>query len=121
MAKNSTLNKKEEPKPLPTDLTENEVLSLLGRPDDLLCVEVHRYDVSRCRVNIKRSMDKKAAEKYFIEQRIPKIDGERFLAQIDCTFTKRLVLITDSFYLRTNNDGSLRDDSERPTKKYKCS
>ena len=103
---------------LDTKLTEQEVLARLGRPVDLHSVDVHRYDGSRCRVNVRRELDRQAAEAYFKSQKAKEEDLRRALANIDCSFHKTTILITDSFYLRTNYDGSLRKDCEPITRRY---
>jgi hypothetical protein len=110
-------DKEEKPIPLDTKLVEEEVLIRLGRPQDLHSISVHRYDSSRCRVNVRRDLNKVAAEAYR-EQKFSKSDIAKFLNQIDCTLTGTVTIITDSFYLRTNYDGSLRSDCEPIERKY---
>ena len=94
------------------------MLAKLGKPVDLCSVDVHRYDTSRCRVNVKRSMTKAAAEEHFRLQGVKKIDADRMVHNVEHSISKALTLITDSFYLRTNYDGSLRSDNEPITRKY---
>jgi hypothetical protein len=105
-------DKKEENKPvvLPTKLTEEQVLARLGKPVDLHAVDVHRYDTARCRVNIRRAMNKAAAEEHFKKCKVK--DYAKMLEGIEHSIDKVLILITDSFYLRTNYDGSIRSDNE---------
>jgi hypothetical protein len=112
------LEKEEEKKPvvLPTILTEQGVLAYLGKPTDLHSVEVHRYDTMRCRVNVRRELTKTAAETYFKSRR--SADYKKIVDGIDCTMNKTIVLITDSFYLKTNYDGSLRSDNLPIERKY---
>jgi hypothetical protein len=109
---------KEEKKPvvLPTKLTEEGVLARLGKPIDLHSVEVHRYDTMRCRVNIRRELDKAAAEAYFKSRR--SVDHKKIVDGIESSMSKTIVLITDSFYLKTNYDGSLRSDNPLIEKRY---
>jgi hypothetical protein len=103
---------KAEAKPvvLPTKLTEEQVLARLGRPVDLHAIDVHRHDAARCRVNVRRAMSKAAAEEYFKQRKVK--DHAKMLEGIEHSMDKVLILITDSFYLRTNYDGSIRTDSE---------
>ncbi len=112
------LEKEEEKKPvvLPTILTEQGVLARLGKPADLHSVEVHRYDTMRCRVNVKRELTKTAAEEHFKFCR--STDFKRIVEGIDSSMCKTIVLITDSFYLKTNYDGSLRSDNPLIEKRY---
>jgi lipopolysaccharide biosynthesis protein len=109
----------EEKKPsLPTHITEQEVLQRLGKPADLRSVDVHRYDASRCRVNVRREMDKAAAEEYYKEQGVKTTERKKLLDNMEHSFTKTITLITDSFYLRTNYDGSLRKDNKPIQRRY---
>lgn len=114
----SSLEKEEKPVVLPTKLTEEAVLSRLGKPVDLRSIDVFRYDASRCRVNVRREMDKKAAEEYFKLQKTKRGDYLKIVENIGCSMTNTITLITDSFYLRTNYDGSIRSDSEPIERKY---
>jgi hypothetical protein len=100
----------EKPVKLPTKLTEEQVLARLGRPVDLRSIDVHRYDTARCRVNVRRAMTKVAAEEYFKQRKVK--DYAKMLEGIEHSMDRVLVLITDSFYLRTNYDGSIRSDNE---------
>ncbi|MFA5766326.1 MAG: hypothetical protein WC919_00185 [Candidatus Paceibacterota bacterium] len=100
----------EKPVKLPTKLTEEQVLAKLGRPVDLRSIDVHRYDTSRCRVNVRRAMTKATAEEYFKQRKVK--DYAKMLEEVEHSMDKVLVLITDSFYLRTNYDGSIRSDNE---------
>jgi hypothetical protein len=100
----------EKPVKLPTELTEKQVLARLGRPIDLHAVDVHRYDTARCRVNVRRAMTKEAAEEYFKQRKVK--DYAKMLEGVDLSMSKTITLITDSFYLRTNYDGSIRSDNE---------
>jgi hypothetical protein len=113
----ATTDKKEEP--LPTDITSQEVLTRLGKPNDLYKVDVHRYDTSRCRVNIRRNLNKEAAEEHYRALGVPQTDRAKIISGISCSFDKTITVITDSFYLRTNYDGSLRNDNEQILQKYK--
>lgn len=116
--KKQVAEKEETPEKLPTNVTEQEVLSRLGKPSDLHSVDVHRYDTSRCRVNVKREMNKEAAEAHFRHEKMKKPDIEKMLSGIDHSMTRSITLITDSFYLRTNYDGSIRSDSELIERRY---
>jgi hypothetical protein len=100
----------EKPVKLPTKLTEEQVLARLGRPVDLCSIDVHRYDTARCRVNVRRAMTKTAAEEYFKQRKVK--DYAKLLEGVEHSMDKVLILITDSFYLRTNYDGSIRSDNE---------
>jgi len=107
----------EKPVKLPTRLTEEQVLARLGKPADLHAIDVHRYDTARCRVNVRRAMTKAAAEEYFKQRKVK--DYAKMLEGIDHSMDKTIVLITDSFYLRTNYDGSIRsDNTEQIEKRY---
>lgn len=107
----------EQPVKLPTKLTEEQVLARLGKPVDLHAVDVHRYDTSRCRVNVRRAMNKAAAEEYFKQRKVK--DYAKMLEGIEHSMDKVLIIITDSFYLRTNYDGSIRsDNTEQIEKRY---
>ena len=109
--------KEEKPVVLPTKLTEDQVLVRLGRPIDLDSVVVHRYDASRCRVNVKRSLTKEAAEEFFRTRHYK--DYKKMIDDIGHSFSSTLVIITDSFYLRTNYDGSIRsDNTEQVERRY---
>jgi len=105
----------EKPVKLPTKLTEEQVFARLGKPVDLHAIDVYRYDASRCRVNVRRAMDKQAAEEHF--KRNGTKDYAKMLEGIEHSMDKVLVLITDSFYLRTNYDGSIRSDNTEQIKK----
>jgi hypothetical protein len=100
----------EKPVKLPTKLTEEQVLARLGRPIDLHAIDVHRYDTARCRVNVRRAMNKVAAEEYFKQRKVK--DYAKMLEGVDHSMSGTITLITDSFYLRTNYDGSIRSDNE---------
>ena len=106
------------PKPLLTKLTEEAVLARLGRPVDLDSVAVHRYDSSRCRVNVRRKLTKADAIAYFRSKRVSEENYRKTVEGIDHSMDKAIVIITDSFYLRTNYDGSLRSDNEPIERKY---
>jgi hypothetical protein len=108
--------KEEKPVVLPTKLTGDQVLACLGRPIDLASVEVHRYDASRCRVNVKRSLTKETAEEFFRTRHYK--DYQKMIDGIGHSFSNTLIIITDSFYLRTNYDGSLRSDNPAIEKMY---
>lgn len=111
---------KEEKAPvLLTELTEKAVLTALGKPSDFHSIGVHRHDSSRCRVNVRRAMNKEAATAYFRANGVEKAEAEKMIDQIDHTIARTIVLITDSFYLRTNFDGSLRSDNKPIERKYK--
>ena len=118
MRKRQAETAEEQPPVLPTKLTEQEVLSRLGAPHDLQGVDVHRYDSSRARVNIRRSLDKAAAEAYCRENKYDPSETARFLSNLTCSLAGTVTIITDSFYLRTNYDGSLRSDCEPIARKY---
>jgi hypothetical protein len=117
-SRKSSLEKEEKPVVLPTKLTEEAVLSRLGKPADLRSIDVYRYDETRCRVNVRRSMDKTAAEAYFCRQKMKKTDYDKMVNDISCSLSNTITLITDSFYLHTNPDGSIRSDSELIERKY---
>lgn len=102
----------EKPVKLPTKLTEEQVLARLGRPVDLHAVDVHRYDTARCRVNVRRAMTKEAAAEYFRRRGDKQRDTTKMLEGVDHSMSKTITLITDSFYLKTNYDGSIRSDNE---------
>lgn len=108
----------EKPVLLPTKITEQEVLAKLGRPLDLRSIDVHRYDTSRCRVNVRREMTKEAALEHFRLEKVKAADADKMVQGVDSSMTKTITLITDSFYLRTNYDGSLRSDSDPIERKY---
>jgi hypothetical protein len=116
-AKSRKSTEKKEEQPLPTDITKKDVLARLGKPSDLHSVDVYRYDTMRCRVNVRRDLNKLTAEEYFRSQRIK--DGQKkMLEGMDHSQDKTLTIITDSFYLKTNFDGSLRDGGEQIKRKY---
>lgn len=107
----------EKPVKLPTKLTEEQVLARLGKPADLHAVDVHRYDTARCRVNVRRAMTKAAAEEYFKQRKVK--DYAKMLEGVDHSIDRTIILITDSFYLRTNYDGSIRsDNTEQIERRY---
>ena len=108
----------EPPKPLLTELTEKMVIASLGKPTDLRSVSVHRYDSSRCRVNVRRDLTKAAAIEYFRAQRAKEEDYKRIVDGTDHAISRTITVITDSFYLRTNYDGSLRSDNKPIERKY---
>ena len=108
----------EKPVPLPTNITEQEVLAKLGKPLDLCGVDVYRYGTSRCRVNIRRELTKAAAVEHFHLCRTKEADYKGIVEGADHSISKTIRLITDSFYLRTNYDGSLRSDSDPIERKY---
>ena len=110
--------KEEKPVVLLTKITEQEILVRLGKPADLCSVDVHRYDASRCRVNVRRELTKEAALEHFRVTGVKSADAMKMAANADHSFAKTLTLITDSFYLRTNYDGSLRSDNEPIVRKY---
>lgn len=111
---------KEEKTPvLLTELTERAIIAALGKPSDFHSISVHRYDSSRCRVNVRRAMNKEAAAAYFRANGVERAESEKMIGQIDHSIAKTIVLITDSFYLRTNFDGSLRSDNKPIERKYK--
>jgi len=107
----------EKPAPLPTKITEQEVLGRLGKPADLRSVDVHRYDTSRCRVNVRREMTKEMALEHFRATGVKNADAVKMAANADHSFAKTITLITDSFYLKTNYDGSIRSDNEEQIKR----
>ena len=118
-SRRATAEKEEkQPAPLPTKITEEEVLAKLGRPSDLRSIDVHRYDTSRCRVNVRREMTKEAALEHFRVTGTRSEDAIKMAGNADHSFAKTLILITDSFYLRTNYDGSLRSDNAPIVRKY---
>lgn len=109
---------KPEKPALPTKKTEEEVLQRLGKPADLRSIDVHRYDASRCRVNVRREMDREAAEEYYKREGVKAAECKKLLDNIEHSFAKTVTLITDSFYLRTNYDGSIRSDSDFIERRY---
>jgi hypothetical protein len=114
----TTKEQKPEKPALPTKKTEDEVLQRLGKPADLRSVDVHRYDASRCRVNVRREMNKEAAEEHYKEQGVKTAERKKLLDNMEHSFTRTVTLITDSFYLRTNYDGSIRSDSDFIKRRY---
>ena len=99
------VEKEEQPKPLLATLTEKAVMAALGKPHDLHSVAVHRYTARHCRVNIRRNLTKDEAAKHLAK--VDRIEREKMLNNIDHSMSGVLTIITDSFYLRTNYDGSL--------------
>ena len=106
------------PQPLSTKLTEAEVLAKLGRPVDLHSIHVNRFNSSTCRVNVWRKMSKAATEAHFQSEGIKAEDYRKTLEDMDHSISKTVTLITDSFHLRTNYDGSLRSDNPAIERKY---
>lgn len=109
---------KPQEKPLLTKLTEEAVLARLGVPIDLHSVSVHRYTSSRCRVNIRRELTKAAAVEHFRSRHIAATNYKTLVEGVDCSLSKTITLITDSFYLKTNYDGSLCSDNKPITRRY---
>jgi hypothetical protein len=110
--------KPEPPKPLLTELTEKMVIASLGKPADLHSISVHRYDSRRCRVNVRRNLTKAAAIEYFRTQRAKEEDYKRIVDGADHAISRTITVITDSFYLRTNYDGSLSSGNTPIERKY---
>lgn len=108
----------EETPVLNTKLTEAQILAALGKPADLHRVDVHRYSSARCRVNVWRALNKAAAEEHFRLQGGKKEGYAKMVQGIDHAMARTITIITDSFYLRTNYDGSLHSDNEPIQRKY---
>lgn len=116
----------EKPAPLPTDFVEHQVFTRLGKPSDLHTIRIFRYTPTHCRVNIYRKMDKDATathferaaaiEKYYLDNEM-RIGTEKICRSMEGTITGTIVLITDSFYIRTDANGMITG-GEEITRRY---
>jgi len=106
----------EQPAPLPVEPILQAVFAQLGKPHDLYRIDAHRYDTARCRVNVYRKVDKEAATAHF--ERLFAVREaysdheirqgcEKLLREMEGTISGTVVLITDSFFLRTTAEGQI--------------
>jgi len=118
---NKPTKKEQEPAPLPTEPIKRVVLTRLGKPSDMFSVDVLRHDTHYCRVNIRRKMDKEAATAHFerlyatrkqYADHETRQNCERLLRDLETTLAKTITLITDSFFLRTTEEGQITGGDE---------
>lgn len=120
-ARRGAVAQEEQPAPLPIEPIQHAVLQRLGTPHDLYRVDVFRHDATFCRVNVRRKMDKEAVMAHFerlYATRKQYSDHEtrqgcgKLLQDMNETLNKSIVLITDSFFLKTTAEGQIIGGNE---------